>query len=111
MNLTQQAVIAEIEDVLDTYPYHPYQQAFAIPEIRQDLIAYVLNRVPCVYSVVTNEQKQAVNYQLPCSQQKLHLEGLVHQGIYSILQEKSDWVNRHLPDVVQCGVEPSHWFG
>lgn len=112
MNLTQQAVVAEIENVLDTYPDHPYQQAFAIPEVRQDLIAYVLSRIPCVYSVVTSEQKiREVNYQLPSSQQKIHLEHLIHQGIFSILQEKSDWVSRHLPDSVQCGVEPSHWFG
>lgn len=112
INLTQQAAIAEIENVIDTYPYHPYQQAFAIPEIRQDLIAYVLNRIPCVYSVVNNEQRtQQANYQLPSSQQKIHLEQLIHQGIFSILQEKSDWVSRHLPDTVQCGMEPSHWFG
>jgi ribulose bisphosphate carboxylase small subunit len=112
VNLTQQAVITEIENVLDTYPCHPYQRAFAIPDLRQELIAYVLNRIPCVYSVVDSEQKAiSFNYQLPSSQQQLQLENLIHQGICSILQERSDWVNHHLPESVQCSIEPSHWFG
>ncbi|PPS39961.1 late competence development ComFB family protein [Chroococcidiopsis sp. TS-821] len=112
VNLTQQAVITEIENVLDTYPCHPYQKAFAIPDLRQELIAYVLNRIPCVYSALDKEQKSIIlNYQLPSSLQQIQLENLIHQGIYSILQEKADWVNRHLPEATQCGLEPSHWFG
>lgn len=112
VNLTQQAVITEIENVLDTYPCHPYQRAFAISDLRQELIAYVLNRIPCVYHAVDSEQKTiSFNYQLPNVQQQLQLENLIHRGIYSILEEKADWVNRHLPETMHCSLEPSHWFG
>jgi hypothetical protein len=45
-NLTLPAVIQEIEDVLYEYPEHPYQSAFSIPELRQKLIAHILNHVP-----------------------------------------------------------------
>ncbi|MDF5709378.1 MAG: hypothetical protein PUP90_17370 [Nostoc sp. S4] len=121
VNLTQQSVVAEIEIVLDTYPYHPYQQAFAIPDLRQELIAFVLNRIPSFYSVISDghiplakvEQGNLLNYQLPRKplEQQLHLQNLIHQGICSIVQEKSDWINHHLCETVQPGCEPSHWFG
>ncbi|MBC1242178.1 hypothetical protein [Nostoc sp. 2RC] len=121
VNLTQQSVIGEIESVLDTYPYHPYQQAFAIPDLRQELIAFVLNRIPSFYSVISDgniplaeaEQKSLLNYQLPRKrlEQQLHLQNLIHQGICSIVQEKSDWISHHLCEIVQPGCEPSHWFG
>ncbi|MFN6514574.1 MAG: hypothetical protein RMY29_008740 [Nostoc sp. CreGUA01] len=121
VNLTQQSVIGEIESVLDTYPYHPYQQAFAIPDLRQELIAFVLNRIPSFYSVISEghiplaetEQESLLNYQLPRKrlEQQLHLQNLIHQGICSIVQEKSDWISHHLCETVQPGCEPSHWFG
>ncbi|MBD2678304.1 MULTISPECIES: hypothetical protein [Nostoc] len=121
VNLTQQSVIGEIESVLDTYPYHPYQQAFAMPDLRQELIAFVLNRIPSFYSVISDgniplaeaEQESLLNYQLPRKrlEQQLHLQNLIHQGICSIVQEKSDWISHHLCEIVQPGCEPSHWFG
>lgn len=49
VNLTIPWVVAEIEQVLETYPHHPYQQAFANPDLRQELIAYVLTRIHNVY--------------------------------------------------------------
>jgi hypothetical protein len=114
INMTQQSVIGEIESVLDTYPYHPYQQAFAIPDLRQELIAFVLSRIPCFFSAVEREQVCTLEYhRVPRGsvEQKVHLENLIHQGIYSLMQEKSDWISQHLAEKVQPGLEPSHWFG
>ncbi|MEB3179084.1 MAG: hypothetical protein VKL59_08670 [Nostocaceae cyanobacterium] len=113
VNITQQSVIGEIESILDTYPYHPYQQAFAIPDLRQELIAYVLSRIPCLYSAVEREKVCTFNYKIPSGsiEQKVHLEHLIHQGIYSLIQEKADWISHHLAEKVQPGLEPSHWFG
>ncbi|MDM9380329.1 hypothetical protein QUB80_06390 [Chlorogloeopsis sp. ULAP01] len=113
LNLTQQSVIAEIESVLDTYPYHPHQQAFAIPELRQDLITYVFSRIPCLYSAIEPEQACWLNYKLPRTplEHQIHLQNLIHQGVYSIMQEKSDWISHHFCETIQSGCEPSHWFG
>ena len=113
INLTQPAVIAEIETVVDSYPYHPYRQAFANPDLRQDLIAYVLSRIPCTYSAIDEQNLPLLNYKLSRSylEQKLQLENLIHQRICCILQEKSDWINCHIPEPFHCNLEPSHWFG
>ncbi|AFY32890.1 hypothetical protein [Calothrix sp. PCC 7507] len=121
IKLTQQSVLGEIESVLDTYPYRPYQQAFAIPDLRQELITFVLSRIPCLYNTMTEEQipllemdkECLLDYKLPRSplEQQLHVQNLIHQGIYAIFQDKSDWISHHLCETVQPGSEPSHWFG
>lgn len=112
VNLTHQALLCEIETILDGYPYHPHRQAFATPDLRQELIAYVLSRIPSSYSAV-DEREVPTTYRFPGGyvEQQLQLENLVHQGICCILQDKADWVTCHIPEPFQCGVEPSHWFG
>ena len=113
VNLTQQAASAEIENVLETYPFHPYQKAFAIPDLRQELIAYVLSNTPCVYSAVDDAQKNKHNYKVPHNylEQQVNLQNVIHQGIYIIWQERSECIAHHLPETTQLGLEPSHWFG
>lgn len=113
VNLTQQQLIGEIESALDTYPYHPYQQAFAIPDLRQELVSYVLNRIPCDYGITNEHKVPLLNYKFHrgCLEEQLQIQSLIQQGIYSILEENSDWAISHLPKTVQCSFEPSHWFG
>ncbi|MBC1220381.1 hypothetical protein GNF10_03885 [Nostoc sp. UCD121] len=121
VNLTQQSVVGEIESVLDTYPYHPYQKAFAIPDLRQELIAFVLTRLPSFDGAISEgrislaeaEQGSLAYYKLPRKplEQQLHLQNLIHQGICLIVQEKSDWINDRVCEIVQPACEASHWFG
>jgi hypothetical protein len=121
VNLTQQSVVGEIESVLDTYPYHPYQKAFAIPDLRQELIVFVLTRLPSFdgamseghISLAEAEQGSSAYYKLPRKplEQQLHLQNLIHQGICLIVQEKSDWINDRVCEIVQPACEASHWFG
>ncbi|BAY93052.1 MULTISPECIES: hypothetical protein [unclassified Tolypothrix] len=121
VKLTQQSVQGEIESVLDTYPYNPYQQAFAIPDLRQELIKFVLNRIPCLYysnfeghiPFSEDDKEYLIKSKLPRSplEQQLYVQNLIHQGIYTIFKDKSDWISHHLCEKIQPGFEPSHWFG
>lgn len=52
INQTQSIIERKINQVLETYPHHPYQQIFAHPDRREQLFAYVLNRIPSVYTNV-----------------------------------------------------------
>jgi hypothetical protein len=112
VKLTSQSVAGEIEKVLDTYAYNPYQQAFAIPDLRQELLDYVVSRIPSIDSDYVVE-KGCINYKFPRNplEVELHLQNLINQGIYSIFQEKSDWIGRCLCDTLESSCEPSHWFG
>lgn len=93
INLTLPVVIQEIEDIFDDCFYHPYQQAFAIPELRQKLIAYVLSRIRNRYVVI--EEQATISNNL-CSQERLHIETVIQSGIRQVLQENADWVNHHI---------------
>jgi hypothetical protein len=113
INLTKESVIADIESVLDTYSYYPYQKTFAIPELRQELITYVVSRIPCFYESTVKENACDWSDKLPRNplEHKIHIENLIHQGIQSIIKEKSEWISLHLCTIVHPGCEPSHWFG
>lgn len=101
INLTVPVVIQEIEYVLEEYPEDPYQSAFAMPELRQKLIAHVLSHVPNHY-VVKGEQELSSDPKVrPPSllQERLRMEMVVRAGILHILRENADWLSKHLPNV------------
>ncbi|WP_353931528.1 hypothetical protein WJM97_02770 [Okeanomitos corallinicola TIOX110] len=121
VKLTQEYIVGEIDSVLDTYPYQPYQQVFAIPDLRQELISFVINRLPGFSNEFSDHviplkqqiKEDSFNYKLSRNplEQKLHLQNLINQGISSIIQEKSEWISNYLCETVQPGCQPSRWFG
>jgi hypothetical protein len=113
VNLTLPVVAAEIEDVLETYPHHPYQQAFSIPDIRQELIAHVLSRISSCYVVLEDAQKPSIHLNsLPGSlKEKACIRSFIHQGIEKIFHKKEKELSRQIPEEVDAGCSPSHWFG
>lgn len=110
INLTLPIVVEEIEIVLDSYPHHPYQQAFAAPHLRQKLIAYVVSQVPSYYRVCEFNSMYSRFEGLSIAEH-LHIEVLIRRGIQHILCENSQWASRHIPEAVNAGDAPSHWFG
>ncbi|BAZ39718.1 hypothetical protein NIES4101_56720 [Calothrix sp. NIES-4101] len=113
VRFTPKSVVGEIQKVLDTYAYNPYQKVFAVPDLRQELIDYVVNRIPCFDSDYKLDSVCAINSKLPRNplEAQLYLQNLIHQGIHAIMQEKSEWISLLLCDTIQPGCEPSHWFG
>ena len=87
INLTLPVVIEEIENILDTYPEHPYRIAFAPSGLRQDLVAYVLSRIPNIYTALEETHSPSNNEELIryCSARLLQIEHLIHLGIRDIL--------------------------
>jgi hypothetical protein len=110
VNLTLPVVVDQIETALEDYPYHPYQQAFAIPDLRQRLIAYVLSRISNSYTVL--EEGENSTHSNNCSSDRiLQIKNIVTQGIHDILQQYWEWSDRHIPSEIESGLAPSHWFG
>jgi isocitrate lyase len=115
VNLTYYTIVREIDAILDTYPYHPYRQAFANPDLRRRLITYVLNRVNNQYATVDQDSALAsdrMQSNLSFEQWK-QLETCIHQGIQHLFYDHLDWIEHHVPDVDvdQAQLGPSHWFG
>ncbi|MEC4811680.1 MAG: hypothetical protein SAK29_00085 [Scytonema sp. PMC 1069.18] len=111
INLTLSAVVGEIEDVLETYPYHPYRQLFLIPDLRQELIAYVLSRVANRYVAVEEEQKSSFKSLHLLTEETLHIKVLIHKGIEKILYKKEEQISQRIPGVIEPSFAPSNWFG
>ena len=113
VNLTKESLIEAIESVLETYPHHPYQKAFSIEDLRQELIAYILNRVANIYIVEEPFQQAPVHstslYHSP--EERWHLEAVIHQGIEYVLCKNADTVCHHIPEEIDSGSAPSSWFG
>ena len=93
VNLTLAVVIEKIEDILDTYPNYPYHQAFSPSNLRQELINYVLNRISTIYTVIEEVQEPLILSSLVgcSSDQRHHIERLIHRGIGDILRRKYDF--------------------
>ncbi|MBN3880055.1 hypothetical protein [Nostoc sp. JL23] len=113
VNLTLQVLVGEIENILETYPHYPYQQAFAITELRQELIAYVLNRTSSCYAVVDEQKQQSIGFNcLPYSkEERLCIQTLIREGIKQIIQQNSEEVSHQIPPEIESAYAPSHWFG
>jgi protein gp37 len=94
VNLTLPVVIQEIEHVLEEYPKHPYQTAFAIPELHQKLVAHVLSNVSNAYVVEgVQELSRRPNVRhSPPIQERLRMEMVVRGGILHILRENANWL-------------------
>ncbi|WP_254173533.1 late competence development ComFB family protein [Planktothrix pseudagardhii] len=86
LNLTLPFVIEEIENILETYPKSLHQETFSANNLRQELVAYVLSRVPNKYIVVDKTEnleqtKLSIAYS---SQRLLDIEYYIHLGIRDI---------------------------
>ncbi|MBU7582185.1 MAG: hypothetical protein KAF91_04625 [Nostoc sp. TH1S01] len=114
VNLTITVVVQELESILETYPHHPYQEAFANPDMRQTLIAYILSRIPNQYITVDAADKP----EFICSEslcrsleRTLHIESIIRQGIEKVLGEQVQDIHRYIPEAVDPSLVASHWFG
>ncbi|MBE9206623.1 late competence development ComFB family protein [Nostoc sp. LEGE 06077] len=114
LNLTISLVVQELESILETYPHHPYQEAFANPDIKQTLIAYILSRIPNQYITVDEAEKA----EFTCSESlrrslesTLQIESIIRQGIEKVLCEQVEDVHRYIPETVDPTLVASHWFG
>ncbi|PSB24120.1 hypothetical protein [Stenomitos frigidus] len=100
LNLTLAGVNQTIEDVLDEYPVHPYQSAFAMPELRQKLIAHIFSQVPPRHVEGVQASSSAIQgNHYTRLQARLRMEMLVRGSILHILRENAVWLSRHFSNV------------
>jgi len=104
VNLTLAVVTEEVENILDSYPRYPYQEAFSPSGLRQDLIAYVLSRIPNTYTAMAPfDSLPNKNVQVSCSsEQLLHIENLIHTGIRDVLHSY-DKIDYRTPETFKSG--------
>ena len=93
INTTLIKVKEELENFLEIYTANKlYQKTLTDPDLRQKLIAYILNRMPNRYLAVERENISLSSSQnlIFSTQEALEIEKLIHQGI-SYLNQKSNF--------------------
>jgi hypothetical protein len=116
VNLTLTLITKTIEEVLVTYPYQPYQTAFANPDVRESLISYALSNVSSCYVVVDEDKKQQFMNSNPLrysAKQTLDTEKIIRKGIQKIMEENSQKDERKTSkSLIEDDIfSPSNWFG
>jgi hypothetical protein len=134
VNLTIAVVEAEVDTLLRSYPYYPYQRAFSAPSLRQKLIAYVLSRVPSLYAVIEaqvgaedglhgdglhgdglhGDGLHGDGLHCPPEQQQ-QVETVIHRGIQVLLLESMPKLTIEMAgyddlEEMNVGSPSSHWF-
>lgn len=113
MNLTEHSILQEIERILELYPDYPYQQAFTHPDLRQTLLAWVLNRVPNIFIMIENAEEMIVHpdYAPYCRDQQSCVELVIREGIQEILRQNQAAIAHYLLAEEIPEQAASQWFG
>lgn len=113
VNLTTPFVITQVEQVLETYPDYPEQHVFANPDVRQDLIAYVLTRIHSIYITIeegeTAEMMDTIGSH-PMETQS-QIQAFIHEGIRHVMQANEHRVSQCIGEENEGCLAASHWFG
>lgn len=102
-----------IDQLLDSYPDHPYKKIFAQPNLRRALMANVIGQLP-IQSMESEPSQERASTPIALSisqEQELALKSLIRQEIAYLIQQKSECISRSAPEEVESCFAPSHWFG
>lgn len=112
INLTMLWIADEIAQVLDNEQEYFEYGAFLNSGLYKELMIYVLSRVPNVYVVIEDSQKisEQCNHRYCSGERKLHIETVIRQGIFEIIQRKRDWIKHQIPQQTARSFSPSTWF-
>ena len=93
INLTLALIHEKIEKVLDEHCNYFYQQAFSLPDLRQELLTYVLSRINISYIAIEEGKHQSIqsNKLDQLLAKRLDLEAVIEEGIDDILPQKNKW--------------------
>lgn len=111
VNLTLLLVTEEIEYFFERHPDQLHQLAFSINKLRQELINYVLNKVPVSYMVIDENQKALVRTNILCQslEKRLDIEAVIYQGADELIQyHNSEWIKQHMVNENELSVTLSH---
>lgn len=111
VNSTASEIVGEIESVLETYPHHPYQQAFSVPTLRQELLAYVLSRISNHYIVCDRDSNADLQTSSGSSPERNSRAAVIHQGIQQVFLNHFEEIQHQIPGDMDSDLEVSHWFG
>jgi hypothetical protein len=113
VNLAVPVIIQIIEEILENHPCR-YRNAFSIPDLRQELIAYILNHLPGDYIVFESLETKEVtenSYRYYSKEHRNLIKIYALTGIQTIFQSKRSEISVQIPLEGSKAYHLSHWFG
>ena len=96
VNVSLTLINEKIVEILDKNCNFFYQKFFSLPDLRQELIAYVLIRINILYISIDGEQELSTKYNFvsEISENTLTIENIITQGIYDLLPQNNNWIKQ-----------------
>ncbi|MBE9125963.1 hypothetical protein IQ258_07255 [Coleofasciculus sp. LEGE 07081] len=108
VDLGLRLVNEEIDTALELYPDESYKKAFAIPELRQRLVDYVMAGIPEAY-ICNPDTPNPSKFPYHSLELRLRVEQYVHWGIEYILETHADLGEGTLPKIAHSSY-PSNYL-
>lgn len=92
VNLTLLKVIKEIKNILDISPTQVHKELAGDLNLQQQLVAYVLSRVPNRHVAIEEEYLSLISPNSICCStlEQLEIENLVNEGVYYLMQSEKN---------------------
>ena len=112
VNITLPLIKNKTEEILRAYPRSPYQQLFSETAWYEQLVAYVVRRMPVEY-IATENKACSVDMPATCFSQEQHqqVDRLINEGIQHLAshyEARKDKIAANANDGVSS---LSTWFG
>lgn len=113
VNLALPVIKREVEKVLEGFSQvsQPKQSTSMPPH--EELVTYVLRRMPTVYTTTENPQACSAKASIHCfsKEQRHQMEVLIYEGIHHLANRQSSWEAAAQGSTQGMEPSPSHWFG
>ncbi len=117
INLSLPIVTDKVEQALAEMPSTTWQQYCSLPMFREQLTAYVLRRMPTLYT--TAELPQSCSLDMPANcfskEQQAQMDQLIDEGIHHLMEryqeQTSPFSMGSYSSDYSAEALPSSWFG
>lgn len=113
VNLTLPVITSKVEEALNSITTASHQNRFAVKELREELVTYVLRRMPTVYTTTETSQMWAFEAPIHCfsKEQQNQMNDLIHEGIDHLMQRHPPRNAAPQAAAQSSDSAPSNWFG
>lgn len=113
VNLALPIIESKVAEVLEGVMTSTCSPRVAVHELREEVVAYVLRRMPAVYMTTERPQAMLSEPSIHCfsPEQQTRMVELIHEGISHLTYCQSRWQSTVVMATQGIEPAPSHWFG
>jgi hypothetical protein len=113
VNLAQALVEYKVNEVLNSFPGSTHQAIFSGAALHEQLVAYVLKRIPAEYITTQETELCSIDTAINCFSKAQHhqVNQLIHEGIQHILSQDGGSEPSTRATSYMAGSSLSTWFG